>query len=289
MKPSLPVPTRASLERDLRAAGIGPGEVLVVHSSLKQLGWPVGGPAEVIAALDAVLGPSGTLVMPTFSFNLTLWGLPTFEPWRTPSRVGLLTEAFRRQQGVFRSAHPTHSVAARGPMALEIVGGTPEYQPLGIGSPLDRARQAGGRILLLGVGNNRNSTVHVAESMAEVPYLAVPFSEDDSHDEAWYAEAPGSEAHVLFITEMPGSSEGFVLLDRLLEDQGLARRVQVGRAESWLMESQPVCEFVVARLRENPFLFLFGEHPSEITLRRRRYVQRLRRRNLLRESFLRRP
>lgn len=288
MKLNLPVQTRASLARDLCQAGIEPGDTLVVHSSLRRVGWVDGGPTTLLGALQDVLGPSGTLVLPTFSFNLALWSLPPFDPWQTPSRVGALTEAFRHQPGVLRSHHPTHSVAAWGRLSWDIVGGPPEYEPLGIESPLDRARRAGARILLLGVGNNRNSTVHVAESLAAMPYLSVPFSDVDPHDEAWYMDEPGGEAHVLFIQEMPGSSEGFSVLDRLLEDNGIARPSRIGAAESWLMDSAALCDFVVDRLRDNPFLFLFGDQPSEITLRRRRYLQRLRRRSAMKEVFLRR-
>src|SRR5689334_9879285 len=56
--------TIESLCADFAALGVRPGMVLIVHSSLRSLGWVNGGPAAVILALEQVLTPEGTLVMP---------------------------------------------------------------------------------------------------------------------------------------------------------------------------------------------------------------------------------
>ena len=267
--------SRFDLARDLRTAGIHEGDILVVHSALSKVGWVLGGPQEVIHALQDVLGPAGTLVMPTFSFSLAGWQLPPFDPWKTASRVGILTDTFWRQRDVLRSHHPTHSVAAWGCHAHEFIDGPLSYGPLGTGSPLDRVREAGGRILLLGVGQNRNSTVHLAEARAEMPYLSVCFTIDADYDEAWYRDEPGGEAKFLPIREMPGSSEGFELLDDLLVDLGVSTRVVVGEAPCQLMQSERLCAVVEEMLRGNPFLFLRATEPCEITKEGRAYIESL--------------
>lgn len=59
--------TRRSLVAELRPLGLGPGTVVVVHSSLSSLGWVCGGSVAVVQALMAALTESGTLVMPTHS------------------------------------------------------------------------------------------------------------------------------------------------------------------------------------------------------------------------------
>lgn len=262
---------RLDLERDLRDAGVRSGDLLVVHSSLSKVGWVLGGPLEVVRAFQNVLGPTGTLVMPTFTFNLVCWGLPPFDPEETPSRVGVVTDAFRRLEGTIRSSHPTHSVAAAGPLAQEIIGDKIDYEPLGVGSPLDRAQNMGGKILLLGVGQNRNSTVHVAESYARVPYLEINFTEHSSWDEAWYLDVKGRR-ELIIIEEMPGSSEGFDVLERPLRELGVVRDLMIGEAPSQIMDGSRLCVAVTSMLMENPLLLLPTESTSEITQRRRQHT-----------------
>src|SRR3954449_11902764 len=63
--------TRDSLAADLRGLGVRPGMTLLVHSSLRALGWVCGGPLAVVQALMDVLTPAGTLVMPTQSGDLS--------------------------------------------------------------------------------------------------------------------------------------------------------------------------------------------------------------------------
>ncbi len=270
-----PVVRRSELARDLEAAGLKAGDVVVVHSALRQVGWIEGGPREVVLAFMDVLGRAGTLLMPTFSFNLASWNLPAFDPWRTASRVGRLTETFRRMPGVARSHHPTHSVAGWGRLGHQLVSGPLDYEALGVGSPLDRARRAGAKVLLIGVGQTRNSTVHVAESLAAMEYLRVTFMEGGSGEPAWYLDEPEGRPRKLVLREVPGSSEGFAILDEVLVRQGVARRVRIGSADSQIMDSQALCDEVVNLLREDPTVFLRDENASEISRRRRDYMHDL--------------
>ncbi|CAN5389268.1 AAC(3)-VI family aminoglycoside N-acetyltransferase [soil metagenome] len=267
--------SRETLARDFRRAGIAAGDVLIVHSAMSRLGHVHGGPHDVVRALQDALGAEGTLLMPTFSFNLAGWNLPHFDPRNTPSRVGLLTDTFWRMDGVIRTPHPTHSVSAWGAWAKVLTDGPLSYEPLGLGSPLDRARLLDAKILLLGVGQVANSTVHVAESLARAPYLAVPFALQDDWDEASYMDPATRKITRLVINEMPGGSEGFAVLEEPLERMAIARPVKIGPAPSLLMRSQQVCMAVVEFLRQDPLYLLGGPGPSEITRRRRAHVEKL--------------
>lgn len=55
------VNTPVSLAADFAALGVHPGMIVMVHSSLRRVGWTVGGPVTVIRALLQALGPEGTL------------------------------------------------------------------------------------------------------------------------------------------------------------------------------------------------------------------------------------
>jgi aminoglycoside 3-N-acetyltransferase len=134
---------REDLERAFRAVGLTEGDGVFVHSSLSAFGEIQGGPATVMAALERVLGPEGLIAMPAFPLTAGaadhLRAHPVFDVRRTPSRMGALTEHFRQLDGVARSDHPTHSVAARGPGAEELVAGHADAEtPFGTGTPFAR-------------------------------------------------------------------------------------------------------------------------------------------------------
>jgi aminoglycoside 3-N-acetyltransferase len=178
--------TVQSIRDDLSALGVAPGMVLLVHSSLSSLGWVCGGPVAVVLALEEALGPNGTLVMPTYSDDLsepsywknppvpeTWWAtirqtMPAFDASLTPTRgVGVIPECFRNQEGTRRSLHPSDSFSARGPQAEMIVSNHSLDFPMGDGSPLSRIYDLDGSILLLGATFQCASSFHLAEFRAK--------------------------------------------------------------------------------------------------------------------------
>jgi len=177
-----------SIKKDLLSLGVSKGMVLLVHSSLSSLGWVCGGPVGVILAFEGVLGPEGTLVMPTHSGDLTdpeKWAnppvperwkeiirqtMPAFDPDFTPTRgMGRISETFRKQAGVLRSNHPHVSFTSRGKHVEFITGNHGLHFGLGEDSPLARIYELEGWILLLGVGHEYNTSMHLAEFRAEFP------------------------------------------------------------------------------------------------------------------------
>ncbi|HEY0714126.1 MAG TPA: AAC(3) family N-acetyltransferase, partial [Polyangia bacterium] len=152
----------------LRTLGVREGGILVVHTAYSRIGPVAGGPAGLIAALRETLGERGTLVMPSMSDDDD----NPFDPNSTPCRaLGITADSFWRQPGVLRSDNP-HAFAAAGPHAATLTAPHPLAVPHGPDSPPGRAHALGAQILLLGVGHDANTTIHVAEALAGVRYRA---------------------------------------------------------------------------------------------------------------------
>jgi aminopeptidase-like protein/aminoglycoside N3'-acetyltransferase len=103
----------------LKKAGIKKGDSIFVHSDLKLFG-KINNKImrnefldSFIEALKKTVGKYGNIIMPTFSY--TFCKNEIFIPEITPSKVGILTEYFRKLEGVKRSIDPIFSVAVFGP------------------------------------------------------------------------------------------------------------------------------------------------------------------------------
>ncbi len=161
--------TRAGIVEGLRRIGLREGDVVQVHSSLSAFGHVEGGPPTVVSALLDVLGPAGTLMMPTFNHGR----YDLFDIRTTPSVNGAITEALRTHQLARRSMHPTHAYAAIGPIADWLVQGHLEAGTFGDRSPLGKLAMLGGSVLLLGVGMNANTAAHIGELLASCPCIGL--------------------------------------------------------------------------------------------------------------------
>ena len=167
--------TERKLAKAIGQLNIPAGAVIGVHSMLSGLGYIVGGAQTVIKAIQRAV-PGCTIFMPTFPFSGSMQDYldsnpPVFDASTTPSRSGLLTETLRLMPGAQRSFHPTHSCAALGPKADELLTGSEwSYTPFGDQSAYGRFCSAKDAYLLL-IHTNNASIVHRIQEMADMPNL----------------------------------------------------------------------------------------------------------------------
>ena len=164
--------TLAEFEQALRKLGVEAGQVLFVHSGADWLRSVEGGPIKVLELMRKILSDEGTMALPSFPFDgLAAEYVATgaFDLRRSPSKMGLLTELFRRMPGVRRSLHPTHPVCAVGKLSDYLTKSHHlDLRPFGPFSPFSRLEENQGRILMLGVNSDFLTHVHVVEdSMGE--------------------------------------------------------------------------------------------------------------------------
>ena len=256
---------------DLRNIGVKKGDFLIVHSSFKALGLKKGTPENVISAFLEVLGPEGTLMMPTFTYSYSgIWNVRPFNSATTPGiGNGLLTETFRQYPGALRSAHPTYSVAAIGKHAKTVTQDKGKASPFGRGSSYDVAIGLGAMILLLGVGNNRNSAIHYAEIMADLPYNDIPFREFFGHTAV--VKKNDQIKEISLLREYPACSANFGVADDYLLQHGIMKSGKIGCAPCFLMSGKEMTEAVIKRLKKEPAWLLCNNFTCEpCALRKKR-------------------
>jgi aminoglycoside N3'-acetyltransferase len=161
--------TKSRLLNNLRESGLGYGDTLLVHSSLSKIGNVEGGSSTIIDALIDCVGDQGNIIMPTYSYvnsmaNTTREENYIFDPEKSKSVVGIVTETFRNMKNVRRSIHPTHSICAFGPNSETIVSGhlTAETN-FGVGTPFHKVREMKGKIVGIGIGIGPVTIYHTIE------------------------------------------------------------------------------------------------------------------------------
>ncbi len=250
--------TESQLVEDLRDLGLTEGASVLVHSSLRAIGKMEQGAETLVRAFRRVLGPSGTLMVPTFTFDHSDpsgWRhpptspaelerlraeAPVFDPETSPTEVrwmGVFPEVVRKQPDAKRSHHPVVSFAAIGANANFLTQNAPFHYPLGSESPLARLHQLNGYVLLIGVGHTVNTSLHLAEVWADAPYI---------HRSATIKTAPDQ---FTIMRGSPECSEGFSKIERVLRQARLLKGGYIGNAPSQLMRQRQLLSMAIAMLQ----------------------------------------
>ncbi len=244
--------TRDRLAADLRRLGVQPGDVLMIHSSLRSLGYVTGGAATVVDALLDVLGSTGTLVGPSFNYETAQAPSFVFDPINTPSDMGAIADEIRRRAGSARSRHLTHSVSAIGPQAQRIVnaGGPTAWAA---DSPLGMVFHLDGRFLLLGVTYQSFTACHVLEVAFRLRYRKIDtlrrrLRQPDG------SLIPCESTVYLRDVGYPGYD--FNRVGQAMEDAGITSVAPVGNAVARLIPAQPLRTFATPRVQRDPDFLL---------------------------------
>jgi aminoglycoside N3'-acetyltransferase len=202
----------------------------------------------LIAALLDALTDMGTLVMPSWTGEDD----QPFNPRSSPAagELGIVADLFWRDAGAQRSDHP-FAFAAKGPHAVHITSGALPLPPHNLDSPVGRVCEFDGQILLLGVGQGANTTLHLVETMAGVPY-GIP-----KHCTVF----ENGRAVRRDYFENDHCRDRFALAGEWLRSRGLQSQGPVGHTTARLMRSRHVAGVAVEHLARDPLVFLHS--PSD--------------------------
>ena len=234
------VVTKSMIEQGLSELGLGPGDIVVVHASLSSFGRVRGGAKTVVDALLETLGKDGTL----------LAAAPGGKPYdfrNDPSTLGAVSEEIRGRGQAKRGLCPCMPAAAIGPRAEEFVANHHQTRCPSIGSPWHLAAEAGGYVLLLGVDQDRNTTLHVAEALEGVPYMGAVAAQ--------YVDAKG-KVRTYRGVQYAGPHRDFIGIEPALREADIVRKTVIGKCVARLMKGKDLIDLCREELREDPAFFL---------------------------------
>ncbi|GAA0310231.1 aminoglycoside 3-N-acetyltransferase [Gracilibacillus halotolerans] len=247
--------TKTDFKKHLEELGIKKDGTLLVHSSYKSIGDVDGGPDTVLDSLSEYM-EDGLLVLPTHTWSYINHKNPIFYVDESPTCVGHLTERFRKREGVIRSWHPTHSVAALGKDAAEFTKGDEKFDtPCARGSAWGKLLDRKAQIMLLGVDLRRNTFIHGIEEWVDIPGRLT-----DTHESLYTVLEDGTKISVPSRrhTSTPWS-EHFWKVDDYLVELGAMHIGKFGDAEVRVCDTVKTTEVITEMLEVDPELFTDNE------------------------------
>lgn len=260
----------------MKRVGIASGDTVFFQTCVDTLGQPVGcadsrGICEMLwNSLREVVGPNGTVLVPTYTFSFcrqeifdiekspTIWG-----EWNTYFEF---SEYFRRLPGAIRSADPIFSTAGIGPRAAEILLNLPKVC-LGEDCVHDRLWRVGGKICILGVGLYESIFRHHMEAMTRVPWrydkLFTGYIRENgkTRKEGWIYNV-----RILANNADPAGEP----LEAIARQTGLCRVAPVGHGEILSVKADEFRNLIIQELTRNPWFSVKGPAGDPVALEEER-------------------
>lgn len=246
--------TKQNLLDDIKNMGIKPSDTIVVHSSMKAIGDVEGGADTVLDALCEYVC-DGLVILPTHTWGSMSEKHNVYDSDNEPSCVGLLSNIFMKRPGVVRSLHPTHSIAVFGKRAKAYIENEENCTtPCPRNGCWGRLYDEKSKILLIGVGFERNTFIHSVEEWFDVPerftkhptHFKIKMNDGTEKDSFMYRHYNRTCAHL---------SENFVKIESLCLERGVAKKHNFGKAQGWVCDTVALADLVERLLDENINVF----------------------------------
>lgn len=257
--------TKDFLIQNLKSIGIKEGDSLLVHSSLSKMGYLENGPDTLIDALLEVIGSTGNLLMPSSPNALLqldyIRNNQLFDAQNLPSKLGAITEVFRKRKGVLRSLNVIEPVCAFGPDANYLTEGHfKDLTPYTNNSPFYRLTEKNGKILYIGVTlANAGTSLHLLEDAVDFKF-PVYFSEVfhvKIKDENGIIHEVKTKVHNPEYSKKRKCDE---LIPLFLKEQ-VCSKVKIGNADSYLFDSKKMLDSMIKNYLEKG-ITMYTPNPS---------------------------
>lgn len=203
---------KAEIKKHLSDFGLKNGDVVIVHSSLSSTGYVKGGADALVDAFLETIGNEGTLVAPVFG------------------NLGVFTDTLKNRSEAVVSDCPLGTVAAIGANAEFICRDHRKADTAyGHNTPYIKIAELGGYVCLLGVDQDRNTTLHSVEALLELPYLGTQKIKLENGNEKSFKCYPGPH-------------RDFIGIDHVMCQNGKMKIGKIGKAVVRLMKSQDLID-----------------------------------------------
>ncbi len=226
---------KKELTSALKKLGIKRGAIVMLHSSFVGMEPMDGGPDAVVDAFLDAVGPTGTLMVPAFG------------------ALGIIAEKVKARPNAVFSDCPRGTIAAIGPKAAEI--GRDHWKAAtahGEGTPFTRLRDLDGYICLLGVDQDRNTTLHSIEALLELPYL---------NDTTATFKTPDGKEHTKTWKYYPGPHRDFIGLEHYMRHEGIIKIERINNAMVRLMKVRDLYDLML-EIGEHDPAFALCDNPA---------------------------
>lgn len=262
--------TLSILKESLIRVGIRPSDDIMLHVSVKSIGWLVGGPNIIISAILDVLGEKGTLMMycgwEDGPYTMEGWNdemkqayraeCPAFDP-RTSRAVkdwGVVVEILRTWPGTVRSNHPDSSFCANGLQANYFTEHHSLHYGFGNDSPLKKLIDAGGKVLVLGAPYNSLTLLHHSEDRANVldkPVIRYRMPMQSANGETEWKDVEEFDTNKGISSEHSDSSIYFDEIVRVFIHSYSVAEHYVGNARTFLFEAAALNRFAISWMEKH--------------------------------------
>lgn len=251
--------TKNDLKSDLAAMGLTGRETVMIHSSLKSIGEVENRADGILDALQEFFA-DGLLAFPSMTYSLVHAKQPVYSVRDTPCCVSALPEIFRKREGVLRSLHPTHAVAAIGRDAADFVSGHEKFDsPAHPDSPWGKLYKRSAYIMFIGTGTiHCNTFLHGVEE-----WLPVPGMLTDYHEQLVVYDYDGRRIEVPSRRHVGHHSKWYNILAPEFKKAGALREGKFGDAGVFLLEARKAGDMVYELLKKEPLFFTDEYHEGK--------------------------
>ncbi len=252
----------------LAECGLRPGDTVFCHSNIGFFGLPAGGMnaanirATIIDGFLELLGPKGTLAVPTFTYSFPRG--EAFDWQQTPSTCGILTELVRQDPRALRSQDPCYSVAAIGAKARQLTENAP-VNSFGPNCFFERLLELDGVICNLNF-DAASTFIHYVERKLQVPYRYDKLFRGRFID---HGQAQQRDS-IIYVTDLSNAltTAEFEPFDQLAREQGLVKTARVGRGAVVTIRAHDTFELIADTLPQRPWLLtLAGKQGRQADIR----------------------